>query len=54
MREASGDFAGGWKTGERAWTLPEIKFLPPSVPSKIVCVGRNYREHASEMGNEVR
>ncbi len=53
MREVSGDFAGGWKTGERVWLLKEVKLLPPSVPSKIVCVGRNYREHASEMGNEV-
>jgi 2-keto-4-pentenoate hydratase/2-oxohepta-3-ene-1,7-dioic acid hydratase in catechol pathway len=25
--------------------------LPPCEPSKIVCVGRNYREHASELGN---
>ncbi len=23
------------------------------VPSKIVCVGRNYAEHAAELGNEV-
>lgn len=23
------------------------------IPSKIVCVGRNYREHARELGNEV-
>jgi len=27
--------------------------LPPVQPSKIVCVGRNYREHAAELGNEV-
>src|ERR1700685_3821899 len=53
VREALGDFAIGWKPGARSWTLPEIKFLPPSVPSKIVCVGRNYRDHASEMGNDV-
>ena len=26
--------------------------LPPVVPSKIVCVGRNYAEHAKELGNE--
>lgn len=26
--------------------------LPPVVPSKIVCIGRNYREHAAELGNE--
>jgi 2-keto-4-pentenoate hydratase/2-oxohepta-3-ene-1,7-dioic acid hydratase in catechol pathway len=29
------------------------KFLPPVSPSKIVCVGRNYAEHAKELGNEV-
>lgn len=27
--------------------------LPPVTPSKIVCVGRNYAEHAKELGNEV-
>jgi len=53
VRECSGDFAGGWKPGARTWTLPEVKLLPPSVPSKIVCVGRNYKDHASEMGNDV-
>jgi len=26
--------------------------LPPVMPSKIVCVGRNYAEHAKELGNE--
>jgi 2-keto-4-pentenoate hydratase/2-oxohepta-3-ene-1,7-dioic acid hydratase in catechol pathway len=33
--------------------LSEAPLLPPVRPSKIVCVGRNYREHASELGNEV-
>lgn len=32
--------------------LDEIKPLAPVHPSKIVCVGRNYRAHAAEMGNE--
>jgi len=31
--------------------LSDAKLLPPVVPSKIVCVGRNYREHAAELGN---
>jgi len=31
--------------------LDEADLLPPVTPSKIVCVGRNYREHASELGN---
>lgn len=33
--------------------LSEAHLLPPVNPSKIVCVGRNYREHAKELGNEV-
>jgi 2-keto-4-pentenoate hydratase/2-oxohepta-3-ene-1,7-dioic acid hydratase in catechol pathway len=33
--------------------LAEATLLPPVRPSKIVCVGRNYREHAAELGNEV-
>jgi 2-keto-4-pentenoate hydratase/2-oxohepta-3-ene-1,7-dioic acid hydratase in catechol pathway len=33
--------------------LNEARLLPPVRPSKIVCVGRNYREHAAELGNEV-
>ncbi|HZH89967.1 MAG TPA: fumarylacetoacetate hydrolase family protein [Pyrinomonadaceae bacterium] len=31
--------------------LSEVKLLAPVEPSKIVCVGRNYREHAAELGN---
>src|SRR5208283_2865392 len=31
---------------------PGARLLPPCSPSKIVCVGRNYAEHAKEMGNE--
>ena len=31
----------------------EAKLLAPVRPSKIVCVGRNYLEHAAELGNEV-
>jgi 2-keto-4-pentenoate hydratase/2-oxohepta-3-ene-1,7-dioic acid hydratase in catechol pathway len=33
--------------------LDEAALLPPAEPTKIVCVGRNYREHAKELGNEV-
>lgn len=36
-----------------AYRLDEVRFLPPVCPSKIVCVGRNYAEHARELGNEV-
>jgi 2-keto-4-pentenoate hydratase/2-oxohepta-3-ene-1,7-dioic acid hydratase in catechol pathway len=33
--------------------LAEAALLPPVQPTKIVCVGRNYREHAAELGHEV-
>ncbi len=32
--------------------LARVRLLPPCWPSKIVCVGRNYLEHARELGNE--
>ena len=38
---------------EGALALEEVKLLAPVVPSKIVCVGRNYREHAAELGNKM-
>ena len=31
----------------------EVTLLAPVAPSKIVCVGRNYREHAAELGNKM-
>src|ERR1700681_1344077 len=39
--------------GIEAIPLEEAALLPPVRPSKIVCVGRNYREHAAELGHEV-
>jgi 2-keto-4-pentenoate hydratase/2-oxohepta-3-ene-1,7-dioic acid hydratase in catechol pathway len=40
-------------TGQR-FPLDEVRLLAPVLPrSKVVCLGRNYADHASEMGNEV-
>jgi 2-keto-4-pentenoate hydratase/2-oxohepta-3-ene-1,7-dioic acid hydratase in catechol pathway len=33
--------------------LSAAGLLPPVTPSKIVCVGRNYRDHVKEMGSEL-
>lgn len=33
--------------------LSEVKTLVPCKPSKIICVGRNYQDHAAELGNAV-
>jgi 2-keto-4-pentenoate hydratase/2-oxohepta-3-ene-1,7-dioic acid hydratase in catechol pathway len=39
-------------TGERV-PAAEVRLLAPVLPSKVVAVGRNYAEHARELGNEV-
>jgi len=36
-----------------AMPLSAANLLPPVTPQKIICVGRNYKEHARELGNEV-
>ncbi len=41
---------GGWELG-RAVTAEARSLLAPVVPGKVVGVGRNYREHAAELGN---
>jgi 2-keto-4-pentenoate hydratase/2-oxohepta-3-ene-1,7-dioic acid hydratase in catechol pathway len=38
---------------EAGLDLSHVKLLAPVAPSKIVCVGRNYREHAAELGNKM-
>jgi 2-keto-4-pentenoate hydratase/2-oxohepta-3-ene-1,7-dioic acid hydratase in catechol pathway len=45
-------WAGGQATSERI-ALADAKLLAPVEPTKIVCVGRNYRAHAQELGNQV-
>jgi 2-keto-4-pentenoate hydratase/2-oxohepta-3-ene-1,7-dioic acid hydratase in catechol pathway len=38
-------------TGRR-WPLADVRLLAPILPSKVVCVGKNYADHAKEMGGE--
>ncbi|MGC4747166.1 fumarylacetoacetate hydrolase family protein [Micromonospora sp. DT201] len=35
------------------WALSDVRLLSPILPSKVVCVGRNYADHAAEHGNDV-
>jgi 2-keto-4-pentenoate hydratase/2-oxohepta-3-ene-1,7-dioic acid hydratase in catechol pathway len=46
---------GGENSGAGFDPLPlsEAQLLAPVTPSKIVCVGRNYRAHVKEMGSEL-
>jgi 2-keto-4-pentenoate hydratase/2-oxohepta-3-ene-1,7-dioic acid hydratase in catechol pathway len=39
-------------TGKRV-AVSDVRLLAPVLPSKVVAIGRNYTEHASEMGGDV-
>jgi 2-keto-4-pentenoate hydratase/2-oxohepta-3-ene-1,7-dioic acid hydratase in catechol pathway len=45
-------WAGGLPDGKPV-ALADVQFVAPVEPTKVVCVGRNYRAHAKELGNEV-
>lgn len=38
---------------DRIAPLDKVQLLAPVLPSKILCVGRNYADHAAELGNDV-
>lgn len=39
-------------TGER-YSLSQVRLVAPMLPSKVVAIGKNYADHAHEMGGEV-
>lgn len=47
--EYSGTPFGAFKRGRRKFALKQVVLLAPVVPSKIVAVGLNYRDHAQEV-----
>ncbi len=49
VEEQSIRFLSGHYKGKSA-SLTDVKILTPCKPSKIVCVGLNYRDHAEELG----
>jgi 2-keto-4-pentenoate hydratase/2-oxohepta-3-ene-1,7-dioic acid hydratase in catechol pathway len=51
--EIEGDLFGVYRRREASLPLEEVRLLAPVLPGKIICVGRNYVEHAREHGAEV-
>jgi len=39
--------------GDESHAPEEVDVLPPCEPTKIVCIGRNYADHADEQGKDV-
>ncbi len=54
LHAVEGDiYTGDWrKTGE-TFLLAEVQLLAPCRPTKVVCIGLNYRDHAHEMGEDL-
>ena len=53
IRQITGEVFGQWIATERLYSPAAVRLLPPCAPSKIVCIGRNYRDHAAELNNPV-
>ena len=51
--EIDGSIYGEYRRQEANIPLSDVTLLTPCLPSKIVCVGRNYADHARELGNDV-
>jgi len=47
--EMVGDIFNNPKNTENVYSLSEITFLPPCIPTKIIAVGLNYFDHADEV-----
>ncbi|MFB6163171.1 MAG: fumarylacetoacetate hydrolase family protein [Halococcoides sp.] len=50
---SAADPVGDTSFEDDTYRLDEVEVLPPSHPTKIVCVGLNYRDHADERGKAV-
>lgn len=46
----AGSIYGKFQVGEKGIPISDVLLLPPVKPSKIVAIGRNYKDHAAEMG----
>src|SRR5690242_19520804 len=52
IRELRGDLFSGAEPTGRTLPLSDVKLLAPCTPSKVVCVGRNYKSHIADRGLE--
>ena len=45
-----GSFWNHYEVSDKKHRISEVHFLPPTIPTKIVCVGQNYLGHIQELG----
>ena len=49
VREIKGSIFDKYEILEKTYSLSEIKYLPPTIPTKIIALGLNYFDHAEEL-----
>ena len=42
-----------WERSETVLPITEVKLLSPVIPTKVIAIGKNYADHAAEMGSDV-
>jgi len=53
MVVAGSNDSGTVSVGGETYAVTDVDVLPPCKPTKVVCVGRNYQDHAAEMDSDV-
>jgi 2-keto-4-pentenoate hydratase/2-oxohepta-3-ene-1,7-dioic acid hydratase in catechol pathway len=51
--EIEGSIFGAFRRSSRTYKLSEVRLLAPVTPSKIICIGLNFRDHIEELGRDV-
>jgi len=46
-----GSIFGDFRIGTSPVPIGDVRVLPPVLPTKVIGIGRNYKEHALELGN---
>jgi 2-keto-4-pentenoate hydratase/2-oxohepta-3-ene-1,7-dioic acid hydratase in catechol pathway len=53
VRLIEGDIFAGYSVTDRSLDLAEVRLLAPCTPSKAICIGLNYHDHAREMKSDL-
>jgi len=53
IREIKGSIYGDFEISSLRHKFSSVRLLPPAEPSKIICVGLNFRDHAAEIKEEI-
>ncbi|MCX5908964.1 MAG: fumarylacetoacetate hydrolase family protein [Deltaproteobacteria bacterium] len=53
IRQVSGSIFGQFRETGKQHKIADVRLLPPVEPTKILCVGLNYRPHIEELGKKI-